>query len=241
MNVVVKMTCPSIKTEKRKKKRTKLCDRVLPSYTRGEEIFNMVTHIVGGGIGVIALVLCVLKSAFTANTLGVICCSVFGAAMITLYTMSSIYHGLKVGNGKKVFQIMDHCTIYFLIAGTYTPMLLCGLASRYPEAAYVTFLAVWSLTALSVTLTAIDLEKYKVFSMISYIAMGWAIIFSAKLMFDAIGPIGFALLLAGGLFYTGGTLFFRAGRTKKFFHSIFHIFVLLGSIAHALCIFFFAI
>lgn len=241
MNTVIKITCPSDATCTRRKKRIKLCDRVLPSYTKGEEIFNMVTHIVGGGIGIIALVLCVLKAVFTANTLGVVCCAIFGASMIALYTMSSIYHGLKVGTGKKVFQIMDHCTIYFLIAGTYTPMLLCALAGRYPTAAYVTFLAVWSLTALSITLTAIDLEKYKVFSMISYIAMGWAIIFSAKLMFNVIGPAGFALLLAGGIFYTGGTLFFRAGRTKKYFHSIFHIFVLLGSIAHALCVFFFAI
>ena len=241
MDAVVKMTCGANIAAKPRKKRTKLCDRVLSSYTRGEEIFNMVTHIVGGGIGVIALALCVLKAIFIGSTLGIICSAVFGVSMITLYTMSSIYHGLKVGTGKKVFQIMDHCTIYFLIAGTYTPMLICALAKSHPIAAYLTLVAVWGLTALSVTLTAIDIEKYKVFSMISYIAMGWAIIFSIKWMFDAIGPVGFSLLLAGGLLYTGGTLFFRAGRTKRYFHSIFHIFVLLGSICHFLCVFFFAI
>lgn len=241
MNAVAKITYDTNPVCKPRKKRTRLCDRVLPSYTKGEEIFNMVTHIVGGGIGVIALALCVLKAAFEGNTLGVICSAVFGVSMIALYTMSSIYHGLKVGTGKKVFQIMDHCTIYFLIAGTYTPMLICALAKSHPVAAYLTLAAVWGLTALSVTLTAIDIEKYKVFSMVSYIGMGWAIIFSIKWMFDAIGPIGFALLLAGGLLYTGGTLFFRAGRTKKYFHSIFHIFVLLGSISHFLCVFFFAI
>ena len=229
-----------IKTEKTKKKRIKLCDRILPPYTKGEEIFNMVSHIVGGAIGVVSLVLCVVVAALNSNVLGIVCGSVFGVSMIMLYTMSSIYHGLRVGTAKKVFQIIDHCTIYFLIAGTYTPMLLCALAKEHPVSAWITFAVVWGLTALSVTLTAIDIEKYKVFSMISYIGMGWAIIFSIKHMFDAIGPVGFSLLLAGGLLYTGGVLFFKAGGKKKYFHSIFHLFVLLGSITHSLCILFFA-
>ena len=225
---------------KTKKRRIKLCDRILPSYTKGEEIFNMVTHIVGGGLGVTALALCVIAAALHGNIMGIICGAVFGVSMIMLYTMSSIYHGLRPGTAKKVFQIIDHCTIYFLIAGTYTPMLLCSLAKTHPIAAWLTFGAVWGLTALSVTLTAIDIEKYKVFSMISYIGMGWAIIFSVKWMYDAIGPVGFALLLSGGLLYTGGVLFFKAGKKKKYFHSIFHIFVLLGSITHFLCVLFFA-
>ncbi len=229
-----------VSSQKIRKKRIKLCDRVLPRYTKGEEIFNMVTHIVGGGIGVAALVLCVVFAALNGNILGIVCGAIFGVSMITLYTMSSIYHGLRVGTGKKVFQIIDHCTIYFLIAGTYTPMLLCSLAKAHPVAAWITFGVVWGLAALSVTLTAIDIEKYKVFSMISYIGMGWAIIFSIKWMFDAIGPVGFALLLGGGILYTGGVLFFKAGKTKKYFHSIFHIFVLLGSISHLLCVLFFA-
>lgn len=230
-----------IKAPKRiKRRRIKLCDRILPSYTKGEEIFNMVTHIVGGGIGIVALALCVIAAALKGNVFGIVCGAVFGISMIMLYTMSSIYHGLRQGTAKKVFQVIDHCTIYFLIAGTYTPMLLCSLAKSHPVAAWLTFGAVWGLTALSVTLTAIDIEKYKVFSMISYIGMGWAIIFSVKWMYDAIGPVGFALLLGGGLLYTGGVLFFRAGKKKKYFHSIFHIFVLLGSITHFLCVLFFA-
>jgi hemolysin III len=223
-----------------KKRRIKLCDRALPNYTRGEEIFNMVTHIVGGGIGVIALVLCVLVSAFAGDALAVVCGAIFGVSMITLYSASSIYHGLRPGTAKKVFQVLDHCTIYFLIAGTYTPMLVCALAKTHPLSAYVTLAVVLGLTALSITLTAIDLEKYKIFSMISYIGMGWAIIFSIKAMFDTIGPVGFSLLLSGGLLYTGGTLFFKFGSKKRYFHSIFHIFVLLGSITHALCVILFA-
>lgn len=232
----------SVNTEclKKKTRRIKLCDRVLPNYTKGEEIFNMVTHIVGGGIGVATLVLCVIMAALKDNTLGVICGAIFGASMITLYTMSSIYHGLRRGTAKKVFQIIDHCTIYFLIAGTYTPMLLCVLADDHPFSAALTFMAIWGLTALSITLTAIDIEKYKAYSMVAYIGMGWAVIFSMKQMLQALGIIGFSLLLLGGVLYTGGVIFFKMGVTRRYFHSIFHIFVLLGSISHALCVLFFA-
>ncbi len=229
------------KKKRIKRKRIKLADRILPSYTKGEEIFNMVTHIVGGGLGACALCLCVIFATLKSNVMGIVCGAIFGASMIMLYTMSSIYHGLKPGTGKKVFQIIDHCTIYFLIAGTYTPMLLCALAKSHPVAAWITFGIIWGLTALNVTLTAIDLEKYKVFGMISYIGMGWAIIFSIKWMYEAIGPVGFALLLGGGLLYTGGVLFFKAGKKKKYLHSIFHLFVLFGSISHFLCVLLFAI
>ena len=219
--------------------RTCLKDRSLPDYTRGEEIFNYVTHIVGGGIGVITLAACIMMALWKSDAVALSCGIVFGVSMIALYTISSVYHALYCGTAKKVLQILDHCTIYFLIAGTYTPMLLCALVRVDAFAAWATFAVVWGLTILSITLNAIDLKKYKVFSMISYLGMGWAIIFSIKWTFDAIGPIGFTLLLGGGLLYTGGVLFFKAGRTKKYFHSIFHIFVLLGSVTHLLCVLFF--
>lgn len=224
-----------------KRKRTKLCDRTLPYYTRGEEIFNMVSHIVGGAVGLVTLALCLIIAALKGDTVGMVCGGVFGVSMTCLYTMSSIYHGLPVGMAKKVFQVIDHCTIYFLIAGTYTPMLICGMGRTHPLPAIVTFVAVWALTVISVTLTAIDINKYKVFSMISYIGMGWAIIFSVKAMFESIGPYGFALLLLGGLLYTFGVLFFKFGGKKRYFHSIFHIFVLLGSITHSACVIMYAL
>lgn len=232
---------PALRPIRVKKRRIKIKDRVLPSYTKGEELFNMCSHIVGAALGIAVLAICVIISAAEGNTAGVICGAVFGTSMTLLYTMSSIYHGLPHGTAKKIFQIMDHCTIYLLIAGTYTPMLVCALAKTHAVAAWTTFAVVWGLTVLSVTLTAIDIEKYKVFSMISYVGMGWAIIFSVKLMFEAIGAVGFSLLLSGGLLYTFGVLFFKLGSKKRYFHSVFHIFVLLGSIAHALCVIFFAL
>ncbi len=221
--------------------RTKLCDRILPTYTVGEEIFNMVSHIVGGALGVVTLVLCVIISALDANITGIICSAVFGASMITLYTMSSVYHGLKNEKAKKVFQVIDHCTIYFLIAGTYTPMVLCGLMKTSPLWAWIIFTIVWGCAIVATTLTAIDLKKYKAFSMICYIAMGWAILLSIKNMYLALGPAGFTLLLSGGVFYTGGVIFYKLGKNKRYFHSIFHLFTLVGSITHALCVMFYVL
>ncbi|MBQ7383925.1 MAG: hemolysin III family protein [Clostridia bacterium] len=221
--------------------RTKIKDRILPVYTVGEEIFNMVSHIVGGALGVAVLVICVLIAALNGSVSGVICSAIFGVSMIVLYTMSSIYHGLRPETAKKVFQVIDHCTIYFLIAGTYTPMLVCGLSRTAPMAAWITLAAVWGLTAIAVTLTAIDLKKYKVFSMICYIGMGWAIIFSIDKMYRALGPAGFWLLLAGGIAYTGGVIFYKLGGNIKYFHSIFHLFTLAGSILHALCVIFYVL
>ena len=221
--------------------RTKLKDRILPTYTRGEEIFNMVTHIVGGGFGVITLAVCVILAAIKGNAVGVVCSAIFGASMIVLYTASSLYHGIRREDAKKVFQVLDHCTIYFLIAGTYTPMLLCSLIKVAPTAAILTLIAVWSLAILATTLTAIDLQKYKVFSMICYIAIGWAIIFSIKPMYEALTPAGFWLLLSGGIAYTLGAVLFKVGKHVKYFHSIFHIFVIMGSVLHALCIVFYVL
>lgn len=221
--------------------RTCLKHRVLPSYTKGEEIFNMTTHIVGGGIGVITLVMCVIISCFKGSLVSLFSSIVFGISMIALYTVSSVYHGLREGTAKKVFQVIDHCTIYFLIAGTYTPMLLCSLIKVNPLAAWMTFAIVWGLTALAVTLNAIDLKKYKIFSMICYIGIGWSIIFSIADMYEALGPQGFMLLLGGGIVYTAGTLFYKVGGKKRYFHSIFHIFVLIGSIMHSLSVMLYAI
>lgn len=217
-------------------KRIKLRDRVLPHYTKGEEIFNMVTHIVGGAVGIATLCLCVIFAAIHRNTAGVLSGIVFGVSMILLYTMSSIYHGLTTTTSKKVFQVLDHCTIYFLISGTYTPLLVCGIRYIDPVACWVTFGVVWGLTALAVTLTAIDLERYKRLSMICYLGMGWCIIFSIRTAYIALGPLLFWLLLSGGILYTAGAVFFKIGAHRRYFHSIFHIFVLLGSICHSLCV-----
>ena len=218
-------------------KRICLKDRILPNYTRGEEIFNMVTHIVGGALGIVTLVFCIIIPAISGSAAGVLCGIMFGASMILLYTMSSIYHGLRVGTAKKVFQIMDHCSIYWLIAGTYTPILVCSVARKYPLAAWATFGLVWGLAILATTLTAIDLKKYKVFSMVCYVGMGWAVVFSMKQTYLSLGHSGFTWVLLGGILYTLGVFFFA--KKIRYFHSVFHIFVVLGSLCHSVAVMFY--
>ncbi len=210
--------------------RTKLADRELPQYSKGEEIFNMVSHIVGGALSIIALVLCIVVAALHHNGYGVIASVIYGVTMISLYTMSSIYHGLHPCTGKKVMQIIDHCTIYFMIAGSYMPVVFCQIREKSTALCWIIFAIEWGLVAIATTLTAIDLKKYKVFSMICYIGMGWIIIFFIKLLIETISMAGIILFLIGGILYTIGAVIY--GFKRKYAHCIFHIFVILGSIAH---------
>ncbi len=222
-------------------KRIKLRDRLLPDYTRGEEIMNMVTHIVGGGLGIIVLAVCVIKAALERNTLGVIGSAIYGGTMIILYAVSSVYHGLHPSTGKKVMQVIDHCTIYFLICGTYTPILLSTFVPAYPHIGWGLLAAEWALAILAGTLTAIDLKKYNAFSMVCYILMGWGIIFFLPIAMELLTKPGFLLLLAGGITYTLGAVLYGIGAKTRWFHSVFHIFVVLGSLLQFFAIFLYAL
>ena len=218
------------------RKRIKLVDRLLPDYTKGEEVMNMVTHIVGGGIGVLVLVLCVLKAAMKGDVYGAVGSAIYGGSMVALYAMSSIYHGLRPSMGKKVLQVLDHCTIYFLIAGTYTALALSPLREYSPWLGWGMLVFQWGMTALAVTLTAIDLKKYNVFSMICYIGMGWAILPFMNMAMEALTMPGFWLLLSGGIAYTVGSILYGIGSKVHWMHSVFHIFVVIGSVLQFLSI-----
>ncbi len=218
-------------------KRTKLADRILPTYSKGEEIFNMVSHIVGAVIGIAAIVLCSVIAAHHGNPYGVVSGTIYGVTLLLLYTMSSIYHGLSPKLGaKKVFQVIDHCSIFLLIAGSYTPFTLCTLREYSPALAWTIFGIVWGLALIGIALNAIDIKKFKVFSMICYIIMGWCIIVRIDVIINSLGMIGFSLLLLGGICYTIGAILYGIGKKKKWMHSIFHILCLISSILHLLCI-----
>jgi hemolysin III len=219
-------------------KRTPLALRQLPKYTLGEEIANMVTHIPGTALGLAALPLCILKSNDLSDLLGSI---LYGACLVVLYAMSSIYHGLRPGMAKKVMQVLDHCTIYLLIAGSYSGVLLCALCKTHPALGWSLLGLEWALTALAATLTAIDLKKYEVFSMICYIGMGWAVIPFWRQTLSTLGGEGFLLLLLGGISYTVGAVLYGLGIKIKWMHSVFHVFVVLGSVLQFLCIYFYAL
>ncbi len=217
--------------------RIKLKDRILPTYTRGEEIFNMTSHIVGVALGVVATVLCIVFAAVRSNAYGVVSGAIYGATMIILYTMSSIYHGLSPKlMSKKVFQILDHCSIFLLIAGSYTPFALCTIRKEDAFSGWFIFGVIWFLAVLGITLNSIDIKKFKKFSMVCYLLMGWCIILKAGLLPKALTTNGFVLLLLGGIAYTVGAIIYGVGKKHKYFHSIFHLFILLGSILQFFCI-----
>lgn len=210
-------------------KRIPLALRHLPDYTHGEEAMNTVTHIVGAAMAILALILGICKTVQKQDPLGIVSAVIYGVSMLSVYTVSSVYHGMPSGTGKKVMQVLDHCTIYFLIAGSYTPIALSALLPVYPGIAWRLLLFQWGLTAVAVTLTAIDLRKYRVFSMLCYIGMGWAVLpFLAQTRAVLTGT-GFTFLLAGGIAYTLGAILYGIGSKKRWFHSVFHIFVVLGS------------
>lgn len=222
-------------------KRTKLADRQLPNYSTGEEIMNTVTHIVGGAMGVAALTMCVMLAAQNRNIYGVIGSSIYGFCMIALYSVSSVYHGLRPGMGKKVMQVIDHCTIYLLIAGTYTPILLSAIRPTAPVLAWVIFGVEWGLVAFAVVFTAIDHNRYAKLSMICYLGMGWCIIVVLRATLAALTLPGFLWILSGGIAYTVGAALYGVGHSRHIFHTVFHVFVVAGSLLQAVGILLYAL
>ena len=165
-------------------KRIKLVDRVLPQYTKGEEIFNMSSHIVGAVLGIVSIVLMTVFAAINQVKLGVISGVIMGVALLLLYTISSIYHGLSPKlMAKKVFQVIDHCSIFLLIAGCATPFALCVFMKESSALGWSVFGIIWIVAILGIVLNSIDLNKFKMFSMICYLAMGWCFLIHVDLLY----------------------------------------------------------
>ena len=212
--------------------RTKLKERILPRYSRGEEIFNMVTHIVGGAVGIAAVLACAIVAALRENKWGVVSGSIYGATVVIQYAVSSIYHGLTAPLAKKIFRIFDHCAIFVMIAGTYTPVLLGNFQVNYAIDAWVIFGFIWGAAVLGIVVNSIDLKKFKGVSVVCYIVMGWCMVFRFPRFWASYPPGFFILLFGGGFFYTLGAAFYALGKKKKFIHSVFHIFTDVASVLH---------
>ena len=217
--------------------RTPLKERSLPGYTRKEEIANMTTHIVGAGVGVIVFALSIWIAFVHQNVWSLVSGAVYGLSLILLYTVSSVYHGLIPSLGKKVMQVIDHCTIYTLIAGTYTPVLLCALRPSYPRLAWTLLAAEWGTAAVATVFSAIDHKKFHAVEMTAYLVMGWLCVAAYRPVVECLSPEGFRWLLAGGVAYTIGAALYGLGRKRKpIYHTVFHVFVDIGSILHAVCV-----
>lgn len=203
-----------------------------PSYTFGEELFNSISHGVGVLVGIAALVLLIIFSCIKGSGYSLAAGIVYGVSLIVLYSMSMVYHIVQGKKAKAVLRIFDHCSIFVLIAGTYTPYLLVSLEKPL---GWTMFGIIWGMAVIGIILNAIDLEKFKKISMVCYIIMGWAIVFTIKPILNTVALPGILLLVLGGVIYTAGIFFYNA-KKYKYMHSVWHLFVLGGSICHYLSI-----
>lgn len=217
------------KNEDRARKRSVLG---LPRYTLGEEVFSAVSHGVSALFAIAALVLLLVFCEKTP--LKVVSVSVYGAMMVLLYTVSTIYHGLGLNRAKVVFRSLDHCTIFLLIAGTYTPITLVCLGGAL---GWTMFGVVWAAAVLGVVLNAVSVERFKKVSMVCYLAMGWVVVFAMKTFVAHVSGLGFWCLLAGGIAFTAGAVLYGVGKKVPYMHSVFHLFVLAGSVLHSICVY----
>ena len=221
--------------------RTRLADRCLPAYSFSEELTNTLTHTMGGVMSIAALVLCVMKAAAFRSGVEIAAAAIYGGCLIALYAVSAVYHGLRPRMAKLVMQVIDHCTIYVLIAGSYTVVALSALRQISPALGWGMVAFQWTLAVIAITLTAIDLKAFQVFSMICYVGIGWAIAPFIPQVHAALGFRGFGLLLAGGIAYTIGAVLYAIGSKRPWFHSVFHVFVVLGSLLQFFSIYLYAI
>ena len=202
---------------------------MLPEVSFKEELINSITHGLGALLGIAGTVVAVVWAAVYGDVYSIVSAALYGAMLIILYVMSTLYHALTNQTAKKVFRIFDHCSIFLLIAGTYTPFTLCAIRGAL---GWTIFGIIWGMTVLGIVFNAISIEKFKVFSMICYVVMGWLIIIAFKPLMQAIGFMpGTLLLLLGGISYTVGIIFFSM-KNIPYMHGVWHLFVLLGSVLH---------
>lgn len=209
----------------------------LPDYTRGEERLNAVSHGVGALFAVAGTIVMLICAATYSDMVGIVSSAIYGLSLIVLYAMSTLYHAVTDIKTKKILRVLDHSSVFLLIAGTYTPYTLVTIKGTM---GWVIFGIVWGSAILGIALNAVSIEKFKGVSMILYIASGWAAVIGIKPIVENMAPNGVILLFLGGVFYTGGIVFY-ALKKHRYFHGIWHIFVLAGSVCHYFSLLFYAI
>lgn len=202
-------------------------------YTIGEEIFNSISHGIGAGLSIAALVISVVAAVLNGGIIEVVSACIYGSTLIIMYLFSTLYHAIQNEKAKKVLRVFDHSSIFLLIAGTYTPYTLVTL--RHSKWGIILFCTIWSAALIGILLNSINMRKFRVVSHFLYVAMGWAVIFAIKPLIESLVLPGLVLLVAGGIVYTAGIIFYSM-KKFKFMHSIWHLFVLGGSILHFLSI-----
>lgn len=203
----------------------------LPAYTLGEEIAHAVTHGIGIVLAIVGLTTLVAFAAVRGTAWHVATCAIYGTTLILLYVASTLYHSIPatvLPRARRVLRVLDHCAIYLLIAGTYTPLTLVSMRGRW---GWVLFGTVWTLAVLGILFKVMATGRLRALSVVSYIGMGWCVVFAFGPLRAAVPGEGLALLIAGGVAYTVGTIFFGMKRVR-YHHAVWHLFVLAGSVLH---------
>lgn len=198
------------------------------SQSLGEELMNAITHGVGALLAIAGTVLLIVRSASHGSAINVVSVTLFGASMIVLYTISCLYHALKMGRGKRVFQVLDHCSIFLLIFGTYIPLCLVTVGGAF---GWTLFGVMGGCAVVGVVLNAVDLGRWKRLSQALYLVMGWMGVIALPTLFRELTGLGFSFLVLGGVAYTVGVIFYR-NKEKRFWHGVWHFFVLAGTVLH---------
>ena len=219
----------------------------IPKYSLCEELLNAISHGLGAIFGVVALVLMLIKVVPSGDPFAIVSVILYGLSLIILFTISCVYHSLAKNNGKRVLRILDHNMIYILISGTYTPYMLIALREHNVwglgtgTVAYIMFAIVYAVCIIGVVFNSINIKKYAKLSMACYIVSGWIVVSALPVLWNIITPWGVILLLSGGIVYTIGAVLYAIGSKKKYFHSLFHLFVLIGAVLMFISIYLFVL
>lgn len=199
--------------------------------TIGEEIANTISHGIGALLALVGAVPLVVKGVLSGSTITTVSLAAYGISLVLLYTASAVYHAVQNPEIKRVLRVMDHCSIFVLILGTYIPMSLLVVGGR---TGWMLFLTNTTLAVIGITLNAIDLKRFDKLSLVLYALMGWLIVVALRAIIATLPPLGLVLLVAGGVAYTAGIIFYKS--QKHYMHFVWHLFVLAGSVLQYLCI-----
>jgi hemolysin III len=204
----------------------------------GEELANSLTHGIGALLALVVGPVLIVVAARTGDIWRVVATTIYATTLALLYSSSSLYHALRSPRAKKVFQRIDHASIYLLIAGTYTPFTLITLRGPW---GWTLFGVVWGLAVVGVAFKGAFGDRLPVISVVVYLAMGWLMVVARRPLYLHVAPRGIAWLVVGGLFYTGGVFFYVRDERRRFNHAVWHLFVLAGSISHFCAVLWYAV
>ena len=202
------------------------------NFSIAEEIWHAVTHGVGFFLSIAALVLLILFAYDNENSINMFSAIIYGSALVVMYGSSTLYHAIRNTELKRLFQKFDHSAIYFLIAGSYTPIVLVAIGG---ETGWIIFLIEWTIAIIGIALKFIYPGRFEALSLVAYVLMGWLIVVILDTLRANIDPVGFWLIAAGGASYTGGVAFYIKDHIK-YFHAVWHLFVMTGSILQFLAV-----